>query len=312
MPPLRISIVTPSFNQAKFLEQTIRSVLDQSFPAAEYFVMDGGSNDPSLEIIKKYSDRLSGWVSEKDNGQAEAINKGMLRCSCDIIAWINSDDYYLPGAFQQAVKAFEEHPEAGIVYGNVLSVDGSGTPINLQKFPDYNLADLMCFKIISQPAVFMRRFVLEKAGLINPELHYLLDHQLWLRMAASAPIVHIPFTLAAARYHADAKNVSQTAGFGIEAFQIISWMKHDPGLAAIFSKNERKITGGAHRLNAYYLVEGGQYKAAITAYWQAFKNAPASIKKDWHRIIYSAFALLGLKSIRQLYMKARGRFRRYQ
>ncbi len=311
MPSLRISIVTPSYNQGKYLEQTICSVLDLGCPDLEYFVIDGGSADASRGIIQKYADRLTGWVSEQDKGQADAINKGLVRCTGDIIAWLNSDDYYMPDAFQQVIKVFEKHPEAGIVYGNVLSVDSAGKAINLQQFSDFKLIDLMCFKIISQPAVFMRRSVFEKAGLLNPDLHYLLDHQLWLRMAILAPIVYIPITLAAARYHADAKNVSQTSGFGIEAFQIIEWMKTQTNLAPIFTKEKNKILGGAHRLNAFYLLEGGQYRACLTAYRHAFWKEPSAAFKDWHRIIYALLALLGMKSLRTGYMKLRKVFKGY-
>lgn len=311
MPPLRFSIVTPSYNQGKFLEQTICSVLDQGDPDLEYFIIDGGSNDESPGIIQKYADRLTGWVSEKDKGQADAINKGLVRCTGEIIAWLNSDDYYLPGAFLLVEQAFENHPEAGLVYGNVLSVDAGGKAINLQQFSDFKLNDLMCFKIISQPAVFMRRSVFEKAGLLNPDLHYLLDHQLWLRMAVFAPIVHIPMTLAAARYHADAKNVAQTAGFGMEAFQIIEWMKTQPEFAPIYTKEKNKILGGAHRLNAFYLLEGGQYRECLTAYRNSFWNEPSAAMKDWHRIIYAFLALLGMKSFRTGYMKLRKFFKRY-
>jgi glycosyltransferase involved in cell wall biosynthesis len=256
---MRVSIVTPSYNQAAYLEQTIRSVLDSTIPPFEFFVMDGGSTDSSPEIIEKYAPFLTAWVSEKDKGQADAINKGLRQAHGDIVAWLNSDDLYMPVAIARAIQAFEDHPEVGLVYGDVLSIDAAGNTFNLQKFQPFSLIDLMSFRIISQPAVFMRRSVLEKAGLLNPEFHYLLDHHLWLRMALLAPMLYIPETLAAARYHADAKNLAQPASFGRDAFRIVEWMKTDPQLAPLYRQNTARVLGGANRLNAFYLLDAGEF-----------------------------------------------------
>jgi glycosyltransferase involved in cell wall biosynthesis len=111
----RVTIVTPSFNQAGFLEETIRSVLSQEYPNLEYFIIDGGSTDGSVELIQRYANRLAGWVSEKDRGQADAINKGFSRATGEVIAWLNSDDIYCPGAIHAAVSALQAHPEYGMV-----------------------------------------------------------------------------------------------------------------------------------------------------------------------------------------------------
>ena len=147
--------MTPSYNQASFLETTIRSVLDQDYPSVEYFVMDGGSSDGSADVIRKYADRLSGWVSEKDRGQGDAINKGLARANGEIFAWVNSDDYYLPKAISSAVKVFEQNPDAALVYGDMLAVDQNGQTLNVLKYSQYSLEDLLCFQIIGQPAVFL-------------------------------------------------------------------------------------------------------------------------------------------------------------
>src|SRR5690348_9724698 len=256
-----VTIVTPSYQQARYLEQAICSVLEQDYPHIEYFVMDGGSTDGSKQIIERYAGRLAGWVSEKDQGQADAINKGFKRAGGEIVAWLNSDDTYLPGALLRAVKCLQRNPEAGLVYGNVLSIDGEGAAFNLQTFRPYGLDDLMSFRIISQPGVFMRRSRLVQAGLLDPSYHLLLDHQLWLRMARLAPMVYLPETLAAARYHAAAKNLARTADFGAEAFRIVRWMQSDPDFAASFNHNRNHILGGAHRLDGFYLLDGGNYSA---------------------------------------------------
>ena len=121
-----VSIVTPSYNQSRFIEDTIRSVLSQDYPQIEYMIVDGGSTDGSVEIIKRYEDQLAWWVSERDQGQTDAINKGFARATGDILAWLNSDDTYEPGAVSAAVKYLQEHPEVGMVYGDCNYIDENG------------------------------------------------------------------------------------------------------------------------------------------------------------------------------------------
>lgn len=302
---LSVSIITPSFNQSCYLEQAIRSVLEQEYPALEYFIIDGGSTDSSVEIIRKYQQHLTGWVSEPDKGQAEAINKGFARTSGDIVAWLNSDDVYQPGAIRTAVETFEKHPEAGMVYGNLLSIDEGSKAFNVQTFRPYTLADLMAFRIIGQPAVFLRRALLERTGLLDPSFHYLLDHHLWLRVAQAAPIVHIPRTLAAARYHSAAKNRAHTREFGREAFRIVEWMQFDPRFSPFFNHHRRRILAGAHRLNAFYLLDGGFYAESLTAYARAFWYHPVVVLPETHRILYALLAPLGLHRLRAAYNRLR-------
>lgn len=302
---MRVSIVTPSYNQASFLEQTMLSVLDSTVAGCEYFVMDGGSSDASAEIIHKYANRLAGWVSEKDRGQADAINKGLRQSTGEIVAWLNSDDYYLPGAIQRAIQAFAQNPQASLVYGDVLSVDAHDRVFNVQKFRAYDLLDMMSFNIISQPAVFIRRSALDQVGLLDPSYHCLLDHHLWLRLARLGPIVYIPETLAAARYHVDAKNLARPVEFGREAFRIVDWMKSAPEFGSLFEQNKDRVLGGANRFDAYYLLEAGQYTQALGAYARAFRYNPPVALKEWHRIIYALLALAGLKDLRTIFLRLR-------
>jgi len=310
---LRVSVVTPSYNQARFIEQTIRSVLEQDIPALEYFVIDGASSDGSPEIIRKYATRLAGWVSEKDSGQADAINKGLRQAQGDIVAWLNSDDFYLPGAIARAIRAFEDNPQAGLVYGNVLSVDAESKPFNLQIFAPFNLLDLMSFHIISQPAVFIRRSVLEQAGLLDPSYHCLLDHHLWLRMARLAPMIYIPETLAAARYHAEAKNVARAAEFGRDAFRLVEWMKSSADFEDLFAKHKTRILAGAERFDAFYLLDGGEYRQALAAYGRAWRQNPFVVLKEIHRVAYAALSLAfpaPLAGLRSIYTRLRSVLRR--
>jgi glycosyltransferase involved in cell wall biosynthesis len=158
----------------------------------EYLIVDGGSTDGSLEIIHKYADRLSWWTSEQDRGQADGINKGLHHAKGDIVAWINSDDFYLPGAVTEAVRALQAHPEAGFVYSDLEVVDENGEKINRIHYGHWGLRELMEFRIIGQPTVFMRREVLQQAGYLDESFHFLLDHHLWLRLASLSGMTYIP------------------------------------------------------------------------------------------------------------------------
>ncbi len=300
-----VSIITPSFNQAAYLEQTIRSVIGQDYPHLEYLVVDGGSSDGSVGIIERCADKLAWWVSEKDSGQAEAINKGLRRAKGGIVAWLNSDDVYQPGAIAKAVAAFERNPDAGLVYGDLLSINSDGQPFNLQTFQSFTLNDLMAFNIIGQPTVFMRREVLEQAGTLDLSYHFLLDHHLWIRMASLAPLVYIPETLAAARFHAEAKNVARAASFGEEAFRLVRWMEGRSELEQAYRSGHARIWAGAYRLNGYYLIEGGQPLSGLASYGRAFLESPPVVIRDWKRVIFAAFSLIGLRRIREVYMRLR-------
>lgn len=303
-----VTIITPSYNQAPFLEETIRSVLGQDYPNLEYFIIDGGSTDGSVEIIQKYADRLAGWVSEKDHGQGEAINKGFARASGEIVAWINSDDYYLPGAISTAVTALQAAPEVGLVYGDVLSIDASGNVFNVMTYKQWGLDDLMQFNIIGQPAVFMRREVLERAGYLDLSYHYLLDHELWLRVAQQAPMKYLPQRLAAARVHAGAKNVAHTPEYGKDAYRLVAWMPTQPGLEARFHRLRRRIWAGAHRINARYLLDGGQAKASLRAYLKGFAASPGVVLPEFHRILFAAISLVvNVDRLRSAYLQRRKR-----
>ncbi|MCX7609666.1 MAG: glycosyltransferase [Anaerolineales bacterium] len=302
-----VTIVTPSYNQGRFLEATIRSVLEQDYPHIEYLVVDGASTDNSVEIIRRYADRLAWWVSEKDSGQAEAINKGLRRARGEIVAWLNSDDVYLPGAVSSAVAAFRTHPKAGVIYGDALSIDADGTPFNLMRARQYSLADLLSFEIICQPAAFMRRSVLEQAGYLDQSYHLLLDHLLWIHMARLAPLVYVPQTWAAARYHEAAKNRTRGPAYGQEAKRLIESLSTHPEFAAIIAANRRRIWAGVHRFDAFYLTDAGRPRQALRAYAHAFALHPCTALRDWKHIILAFLSLLGLAQLRHTYDRLRAR-----
>ena len=300
-----VSIITPSYNQAAFLEQTIHSVLGQGDASIEYLIVDGGSTDDSVEIIHKYAGQLAWWVSERDAGQADAINKGLRRAKGEIVAWLNSDDLYLPGAIAQAVAAFQAHPEAGLVFGDAITIDPMGRQIGRLAFGDWGLDELMGFRIICQPAVFMRRSVLEQAGYLDPSYHYLLDHQLWLRIACLSPIHHVMQVWAQARHHPGAKNVAQPEGFSRETMRLLAWMETQPDLAPRLAANRRRIEAGAYRLSARYLLDGDQPGRALRDYGRALRRSPGFALQHWHRMLYAVLSLLGGKKLAYLYYRFR-------
>ena len=297
-----VSIVTPSFNQASYLEQTIQSVLNQDHADIEYLVIDGGSTDGSVDIIKKYAPRLAYWVSEKDAGQADAINKGMARTRGEIVAWLNSDDYYLPGAVTAAVRTFEQNPDVVLVYADMLAVDEGGQTFNTLRYRQLTLEDLLSFQIIGQPAVFMRRSAFEKAGGLDLSYHFLLDQLLWIRISAQGRILHVPQTWAAARYHAAAKNRAQAAAFGKEAFRILEWAKSQPNLVAHIG---RRATASAHRVNARYLLDGGQPAASLAAWTRAFFIHPPTALARLNLLGSALLNLVGLGKLRDKVLENR-------
>jgi glycosyltransferase involved in cell wall biosynthesis len=209
MPAPLVSIVTPCFNAARFIEETIESVLRQDYPRVEYLVMDGGSTDGTVEILERYGDRLR-YRSAKDAGQADAINRGFALTQGEIFAFLNADDTYLPGAVARAVEEFERHPEAAVVYGNAWHVDEQGRQISPYPTEPYESGRLARRCFICQPAAFIRRNAFAEAGGINAGLRFAMDYDLWIRLARRHPMVNLDSYLANSRLHAAAKTVEQT------------------------------------------------------------------------------------------------------
>lgn len=204
-----VSIVTPSYNQARYLEETMRSVLEQDYPHIEYIVVDGGSTDGSREIIEKYADRLAWWVSEKDRGQTDAINKGFARAQGEVLAWLNSDDTYQPGAIREAVEFLRANPQVGLVYGDANYIDEHGRVIG--RFPaaqtDYRRLR-QGYVHIPQQSAFFRADLWRKVGPLDDSFYFAMDYDLWVRLAREAPIVYLPRLWANFRLHSDAKTIA--------------------------------------------------------------------------------------------------------
>lgn len=214
----KITVVTPSFNQAEFLERTIQSVLSQNYPNLEYIVIDGGSTDGSVEIVKKYEDRIDYWISEPDRGQAHAINKGFEKSTGEILAWLNSDDTYEPGALLAVGSYFREHPNVDVVYGDASFVDAGdgfirpifGVPFSARAFV-YGGINL------HQASTFWRRELFSRTGVLNEGLHLGMDYELWFRfLKAGARFEYLPRVLANFRQHETSKTVQDTHSSALE------------------------------------------------------------------------------------------------
>lgn len=217
----KISIVTPSFNQGEFLEETIRSVLEQGYPNLEYFIIDGGSDDNSVDIIRRYEDHLTYWVSEPDQGQTEAINKGFSRATGEIMAWLNSDDTYLPGALARIAAFYQAFPQVGLVYGDALNIDAEGNVISRRKGRAYSLAAMLEDNLVPQPAAFFSHQAWKRHGPLDVERHYIMDRAFWLRIARDMKIVYLPQPLATMRRHGDAKTTRDGIQVKLEEKQFL-------------------------------------------------------------------------------------------
>src|SRR5688572_11283137 len=237
----RITIVTPSFNQAKYLEQTIRSVLDQGYPNLQYIICDGGSTDGSVDVIKKYADRLAYWCSEKDRGQSHAINKGFEKANGDLYAYINSDDYFLPGAFDRVAQAYQEGGRFIVGWSQYLEPNGDFRPYAVQQHSEPS--DWLIKNPIPQQSSFWAASLWKRLGAFREEMHYSFDAESWLRLrskgAVRPHVVHQ--SLAFSRLHGASKTWSGKPPFA-----------HDDTLlvreySAFLSRGERRIARAAHR-----------------------------------------------------------------
>lgn len=216
-----VSIVTPSFNQAHFLETTIRSVLEQDYPRIEYIVVDGGSTDGSADIIRKYEPDLAWWCSEKDGGQANAVNKGWRRATGEIWSFLNSDDLLQPGAIREVVDAFCAHPTAGLVQGDWLWIDADGREMGRGHATVTTFRALLHNAAgICQPASFYRSEVVRRVGLLDEALHVVLDYEFALRLARVSDVLHVARVLACSRLYPTTKTAVLTERLWDELFAV--------------------------------------------------------------------------------------------
>ena len=288
----RITVVTPSYNQAKYLEQTIRSVLDQNYPNLDYIVVDGGSVDGSVEIIRKYADRLAWWVSEKDNGQSHAINKGFARATGEVYGYINSDDFLYPGALDTVARAYAAGAKWVLGWVQTIEADGGEWPQLPEKMS--GPADWFVRNPVPQQASFWAAEFWKTLGPFRDDLRYTFDYEYWLRLRFKAgvepTIVHR--CLGSYRLHESSKTVSEWDAFEPEFAK--SRQLYLPMLTA----KQRREVARKRRLK--------EFEKHRVLGWQALKKSdvPAARKHAFDALRH---ARLGLESWRLLYCAMRGR-----
>jgi glycosyltransferase involved in cell wall biosynthesis len=290
----RISIVTPSYNQGQFIEETIRSVLLQGYPNLEYIVIDGGSTDDSIEIIEKYAPWIAYWTSEPDRGQAHAINKGLARSTGDLLGWINSDDMLLPQAAQNIAAAFEQSPQAVLVGDIVDSYQDGGHRLLLQQ-------KNITFQTIvepwrhrmrwHQPGVYFPRSLYQQIGLLDEALHYVFDRD-WLCRALQVALVHyLGVPVAQFRHHNQSKTMHDGA---------VNWLREESMVA---KRYWHQLEGFDRRLSEATLevhYAACHLRLRNWARIQGCKHLIGAVRDDWRVLVWHKFWLLCVKALMPL------------
>jgi len=252
---LSISVITPSLNQGRFIERTIQSVLSQDTGehSLEYLVVDGGSEDTTLDMVQRFGPRVR-WISEPDRGQADAVNKGLRLTSGEIIGWLNSDDIYAPGALSLIAEVFETRPGVDVVYGDAQLIDADDGPLGDYYTEPWNPARLAKRCFLCQPAVFFRRRVAQRFGVLDDRLHYCMDYEYWLRVSAGgAAFTYLPRVLAGSRLHPATKTISA----GLVMHDEINTMLQ----ARLGKVPDSWLINNAHTLVAWDRAAGGRHAA---------------------------------------------------
>jgi glycosyltransferase involved in cell wall biosynthesis len=273
---MKISIVVPSFNQARYLGATLDSVFSQSHRDVELIVNDGGSTDGTVELLRGRSEEFR-WSSGTDHGQADAINKGLREASGEILAYLNSDDVYLPDALAKVAGYFHDHPECQILYGDAYHLHADGSVMEEYYSEPWNYSHLLEICYICQPAVFWRRSLMEQQGVFDDRLHYALDYDYWLRVGAHLPLQYLRgHFLAGSRLHQDTKTLGQRVKMHREILQVVMAHSRSPGPVLRWLKHLASITATQSGLPsspvaAEHVAHVRAYAAWILVYAEEFQ-----------------------------------------
>jgi len=283
-----VSIVTASYNSAAYLEKAILSVAAQDYPNIEHLIMDGGSRDGTLEILRRYGDRVT-WVSEPDRGQSHALNKGWTRARGEILGWLDADNTYEPTAVSEAVDLLLGDPAAGMVYAGVRDVEEDGKVAREYMPPDFTLSGFLLFRefnFIPPSSVFMKREALERAGLLDIELHYTMDFDLWIRMGLVTRIIRAPRFWSRFLLRESSKTGSEMGRFGWDILKVLERFSRRPDLPDDVRRAKRSIRSrmlehAAERVILDDSIEGRRL------YLRALHTAPLSASRDlWRKVAY--------------------------
>ncbi len=261
-----VSIVTPSYNQCQFLEKTILSVLDQDYPSIEYIIIDDGSTDGSVEIIKKYERHLAYWESRPNRGQSDAINTGWKRAKGEILAYLNSDDVYMPGAVSTVVEYLSQHPEIAIVYGDCMMITEDDEEISIYRAKPFNYRKVLEKGInpILQPSAFIRREVLSRVGYLDPDLYAAMDWDFWLRSAMYYKFAYIQKCLSGYRLHHDSKSVNPAKRLkaASDYIRIYNKLLSHPDFPEDLCRKRRRLMSRAYFIAAQAYYSGMEFGKA--------------------------------------------------
>lgn len=278
----KVTVVTPSYNQARFLEETIRSVLLQGYPNLEYIVIDGGSDDGSVEIIREYEPWLAYWESERDRGQSHAINKGFGRATGDVVAWLNSDDIYQPGAIVAAVAALQRNPEAAFVHSDYDVIDAASCFVRRVTVGPRTTRELLTGDGIGQPTVFMRRAALDRVGPLREDLHMVMDLELWFRLTRALPSVYVPDAcFAAFREYPTSKTIGAGERQTPELLRVLDDLYREPALDASIRSARRRAYARVFMRAAMLQVDRGRaFPNGLYWYLKAVASHPGLLLSE--------------------------------
>ncbi len=271
-----VSIVTPSRNQARYIEQTIFSVKGQDYPHIEHIIVDGASDDGTVDIIRRYENQYSlRWTSEPDSGQSDALNKGFLRAGGEVVGWLNSDDTYMPGAVSLAVDYLARNPAVGWVYGDGYWIDEHGAILGLWRSQAFDLNELVCTRqYVVQPTLFVRKRLLDAVGPVDTTLHYTMDTDLLIRLALKSPGGYIPSVMATRRLHPEAKTVADLDRFTSDRLAVLEKTFRRDDLPESLRRRERLALRNVYMAAGCRAFNAGQHGDARKWLWRTLRQMP--------------------------------------